>query len=261
MRQEKIFFLDPYPQNKKVALLIHGLGSDSSSWLMQMEPLAKLGYRPIAVDIPGFGKSPFSGRRWTIRRSALMIINQFVDPQVDQMVLIGLSLGGVIAQKILQYRPEKFEKIVLISTFARLRPRRAQNLHYLGRRVLQVFSGNLRKQAMNVADHIFPYPEQKEWHDYLYQQVKRANPKVYRQAMIGLGTFNSARWMREMKIPCLIISGDADNTVALADQKRLARLVKEARHVIIHNAGHAVTIDHAQESNTQLADFLQNLES
>jgi pimeloyl-ACP methyl ester carboxylesterase len=240
-----------------VVVLIHGLGSDSSSWQLQMDTLGKLGYRPVAVDIPGFGRSPFSGRRWTIRRSALAIINLVIEPLPKPIILVGLSLGGVIAQKILQYRQNNIEKIILISTFSRLRPRRAHNLPYLGRRLLQIFSGNLRKQAMNVADHIFPYPEQKEWHDYLFQQVKEANPRVYRQAMVGLGTFNSARWMRKIEIPCLIISGAEDNTVSLLDQKRLARLIKGSKHIIVEHAGHAVTIDHSSAVNDVIKEFLQ----
>ena len=39
-----------------IVLFLHGLGADSGSWFMQFEPLILEGMRPIAIDIPGFGK-------------------------------------------------------------------------------------------------------------------------------------------------------------------------------------------------------------
>ena len=257
MPKERIYFLDPCPQNEKVILMLHGLGSDSSSWQLQMPELISAGYRPIAVDIPGFGRSKYLYRIWTVRRVALMIVKQVIDPLQQPIVLMGLSLGGVIAQKIVQYRSEEIEKLILVSTFAKLHPKINKNLPYLGRRALQIFSGKVYKQAALVADHIFPEPEQKQWHDYLYAQIKSANPRIYRQAMVALSSFNSRRWMKQNIIPCLVVTGSADNTVTVQDQNRLARITPNSAHLVIAGAGHAVNVDHTHEFNQALLKFLR----
>ena len=256
LQKDQIFYLDPYSKNENVIALIHGLGSDSSSWQLQMDVLASQGFRPIAIDIPGFGNSRFSFRHWSIRRAALMISQQIIDPLEKPVIFIGLSLGGVIAQKILEYRPQKIKKIVLVSTFSRLHPKVKKNLPYLGRRVVQVFSGNIRKQAKTVADRIFPLPDQLIWHDYLLSQVKHANPKIYRQAMIGLSAFNSKRWIKNTGIPCLVVTGSDDSTVTIQDQNRLAKIIPGAKHITIVGGGHAVNVDHYQEFNQKLIQFL-----
>ncbi|MHC1741088.1 MAG: alpha/beta fold hydrolase [Anaerolineaceae bacterium] len=256
MNNEQIYFADPCPNNKRVILLLHGLGSDSTSWQLHMNTLISLGYRPIAVDLPGFGISPYTSARWIIRRVALLIAKQLIDIRSEPIILIGLSLGGVVAQKILQIRPKKIEKVILISTFSRLHPKIKSNLPYLGRRIIQVFSGNIRQQARIVADRLFPLPDQKDWHDYLENQVINANPKIYRQAMMSLAIFNSRPWMKDIYLPCLVVTGDKDSTVTVRDQKRLAKLIRGSQHIIIKGGGHAVNVDHFQEFNHILQEFL-----
>ena len=260
MSKDQIFVIDPQPQNKKIIILLHGLGSDSSSWQLQFDALISQGFRPIAVDVPGFGKSDFTFHRWTIRRAALMIVRQVIEPLDEPVMLIGLSLGGVIAQKIVQICPQKVTRIILVSTFARLHPKLKKNLPYLSRRILQVFSGNIRKQAVTVADRIFPLKEQKIWHDYLLDQIKNANPVIYRQAMISLAAFNSRRWMKRCAIPCLVITGEKDSTVTAMDQKRLANLIPQSTHIVIAGGGHAVNVDHFEEFNSDVIRFLNKSE-
>lgn len=258
LSKDHVYFFDPCPQNEKVILMLHGLGSDFTSWQLQMPELISAGYRPIAVDIPGFGQSKYPYRIWTVRRVALMIIKQVIDPLQRPVILMGLSLGGVVAQKIVQYRSEEIEKLILVSTFAKLHPKIKKNLPYLGKRALQIFSGKINKQASLVADHIFPGPEQKQWHDYLYAQIKNANPRIYRQAMVALSSFNSGRWMKLNIIPCLVITGSVDNTVTVQDQDRLASIVSNSEHLIIDGAGHAVNVDHTPEFNRALLKFLKS---
>lgn len=179
-----------------------------------------------------------------------------IDPLPGKVSLFGLSLGGVIAQQILKECPDKIEKSILTSTFSRLHPDIHSNFPYLSRRLLQVFTGNINSQAKNVADRIFPLDSQKVWHDYLFQQVLNADPKIYRQAMISLARFNSRRWMKETTIPCLVVTGTKDTTVTLENQKRLADLIPAGVWQVIEGGGIAVNIDHVDEFNQIMADFL-----
>ncbi len=255
-RKPSIFYLDPYPDNQRIILLIHGLGSDSSSWQLQFPALDALGYRPIAIDLPGFGRSSYPLKIWRIRRVTNWIAQEIVDSFPEPIDVMGLSLGGVIAQKLVQARPQKIKKLILVSTFSRLHPRLRKNLPYLRSRIIQIFSGRLKEQAQNVADHIFPQADQKLWHDYLYDQICHANIRVYRQAMLELAKFSSFRFLRTLKIPVLVITGTADNTVSLEDQMQLARRIPGSTHIFIQGGRHAVNVDHAQEFNAAISNFL-----
>jgi pimeloyl-ACP methyl ester carboxylesterase len=255
-RKPSLFYLDPYPNNQRIILLIHGLGSDSSSWQLQFPALNALGYRPIAIDLPGFGRSPYPLKIWRIRRVTNWIAQEIMDSFSEPIEVMGLSLGGVIAQKLAQVRPQKVKRLILVSTFSRLHPRLRKNFPYLRSRIIQIFSGRLKEQAQNVADHIFPQPDQKLWHDYLYNQICHANIRVYRQAMLELAKFSSFRFLRTLKIPVLVITGSADNTVSLEDQALLARRIPGSTHIFIQGGRHAVNVDHAQEFNAAISKFL-----
>jgi 3-oxoadipate enol-lactonase len=252
-----LYSIDPFPCNTKPILLLHGLGSDATSWQLQMEPLANAGFRPIAIDIPGFGKSSYPYRRWNIRKASLIIIHEMMEQFSSPIVLMGLSMGGTIAQTIYSYRPDSISKMILASTFAKLRLSPGQNLPYLTRRLAQMAVGDITKQAGTVSDRIFPSPEQKVLHDYLFDQVQRANPVIYRQSMISLGLFNSTHWMKKCKIPVLVISGREDSTVTLKNQTRLSRIIPESQHFVIDNGGHAVSVDHPELFNHAMLEFLQ----
>jgi 3-oxoadipate enol-lactonase len=256
LKKEQIYLLDPAPQNSKIILLIHGLGADSSSWQLQFADLIENGFRPIAIDIPGFGRSKYPYRRWTIRKTAYLITNQIIDQYPGKITLLGLSLGGVVEQQIIKLRPEKIEKAIFVSTFARLRLKKSNNLHYLNQRFVQVLSGNFSLQAKSVADRIFPLAEQKELHDYLYDQIIHANPRIYRQAMIALAAFNSRLWMRKILFPCLVITGTKDSTVTIENQKELVNILKNVKWVEIEGGGHAVNVDHNKEFNKILINYL-----
>jgi pimeloyl-ACP methyl ester carboxylesterase len=184
-------------------------------------------------------------------------LHELVDKLNGPLIVVGLSMGGTITQMLYRQRPEKIRKMVLVSTFSRLRPSAGENLPYLLRRLAQVSTGNLSKQAQTVADRLFPGEGQKFLHDYLLDQITTANPKVYRQCMVALGLFNSTLWMKKCTIPVLVISGDADTTVTLKNQRRLVNTIPNCEHIIISGGGHAVSVDHSDLFNSSLLSFIQ----
>jgi pimeloyl-ACP methyl ester carboxylesterase len=253
---DTINYLDPAPNNRKIILLIHGLGSDSTSWQLQIPTLIQIGYRPIAIDVPGFGKSDYPYKRWTIASATKWITKNLVDQQPGKFDLMGLSMGGVIAQRLIKERPDKIDKVILVSTFSHLHPNIKSNFPYLSKRLLKIITHDLNSQAKIVADRVFPFPEQIQWHNYLEDQLLKADPVIYRQAMLSLAAFNSRKWLPSMNYPFLVVSGDKDSTVTIENQERLVKLLLKCEWKIIHNGNHAVNVDHVLEFNKAMVEFL-----
>ena len=249
-------YLDPYPGHARVVLLLHGLGADGSSWALQFPALGAAGFRPVAPDAPGFGRSAYDGRGWSARRYADLLKNLLDELGVDAAHLVGLSMGGVIAQQFALDHPERVRHLVLASTFARLRPSNLSELGYFLSRAVLVHTLGLPVQAGLVARRVFPDPGQDALRAMLIDSITGADPRAYRAVMRALGTFNSLPRLKDLRIPVLVATGAEDSTVSPAAQSRLADAIPGARQVVFANAGHALSIDQADAFNRELLAFL-----
>jgi 3-oxoadipate enol-lactonase len=253
-----LFSLDPNPAGTPVVLLLHGLGANSSSWTLQFDPLIAAGMRPLAPDAPGFGKSRYDGREWSFRRVAADLAGLLNELDTGPVYVVGLSMGGVIAQQFALDYPEFVRKLVLVSTFSVLRPKNLSQWGYFLQRVIVVHTLGLKQQSEIVARRVFPDAGHESLRKMAAEQIASANPRAYRAAMRSLGLFDSRRCLKEIKAPTLVITGECDSTVSPVRQKLLANGIPGAKQMVIPNAGHAVAIDQFQAFNKALLGFLSS---
>ena len=253
--------LDPNPSGQPTVLLMHGLGAESTSWILQMPVLSEAGFRPIAPDAPGFGSSPYDGSGWNIRRVAVQMSDLLGELGSGPAHIVGLSMGGVIAQQFALDFPQLTRKLVLVSTFTVLRPQGLKGWAYFIRRAAALLTRGMNAQAQVVARHIFPEPQDEGLREMYLASVRRANPQAYRRAMLALGSFDSSKRLGEIHAPTLVISGSEDGTIPPERQKKLSEGIPSARQVIIPKAGHAVSVDQAERFNQLLLDFLKRMKS
>lgn len=251
-----LHYLDFNPQGSPPVLLLHGLGADSSSWGYQIPALCEAGLRPIAPDLPGFGKSLPGSGRWTIARAAEDVVRLLVGLKISQVRVVGISMGGTVALQMALDFPEWVQKLVLVSTFACLRPKRFDEMGYLvGRFVVANLRGK-EYQAQAVAMRLFPDPAQAQLREEIKQRIIQSDQRVYRQAMQALALFDARRRLAEIQIPTLVISGERDTTVPLPNQRVLVEGIPGARQVVIPDAGHAVIVDQVARFNRELLGFV-----
>jgi len=96
-------------------VLLHGLGGSHLSWVQAAPGLAGLG-RVVALDMPGFGRSPRAGRP-TRLMDQRRILRRFLDQHVGgPVVLAGTSMGGVVALLEASMKPDGVAGVVLTSS-------------------------------------------------------------------------------------------------------------------------------------------------
>jgi pimeloyl-ACP methyl ester carboxylesterase len=257
--KETIFhYLDFNPDGSPTVLLLHGLGADGSSWGYQIPALCEAGLRPIAPDLPGFGKTIPGAGRWTIQKAAQDTARLIVGLAGGPVIVAGISLGGVVALQMALDFPQMISRLVLINTFACLRPKRFDEAGYLlGRFIVTNLRGK-EYQAETVAWRLFPKPEQEALRRELVQRILQSDQRVYRQAMQSLALFDVRRRLGELRMPVLLISGQNDSTVPLENQNELAEGITGAEHVVIPDAGHAVIADQAMKFNRVFLEYLKS---
>jgi 3-oxoadipate enol-lactonase len=252
----KIHLLDPNPTGSPAVLLLHGLGATADSWTLQITALTKAGYRPLAPDLPGFGLSIYDGKGWNIRRLSNLIKDHLEKIGIVTYSVIGLSMGGVIAQQICHQFPKSIQKLLLVSTFACFRPGNISEWSYFLNRFLAINLIGLPAQARLVSQRVFPQPDQESLRGLLIDNICSADPRAYKGAMRSLFFFDSRKWLSQIKQPTLIISGNHDTTISPRKQAELTALIPGSRQIILPNSGHAACVDQAEFFNEIMLEFL-----
>lgn len=245
------------PAGSSAALLLHGLGSAGADWLLQFKPLGEAGYRVLAPDLRGFGESSWPGRTSVpdMARDVVLLLDEL---GVEAADVVGISMGGTVALQLALERTDRVGRLVLVNTFARLRPQGLSGYLYFPLRMVLMYTLGLETQARLVAKRMFPRPDQAAYRLQLYQRVVRTDPQAYRASMWALARFNVEDRLHEVRVPTLVITGGGDTTVPPAAQRRLAEGIPSARRAMLPDAGHAVIVDSPIEFNRVLLPFLDS---
>lgn len=245
-------------QNNFPILLLHGLGASGESWVYQTNALVACGYYVLAPDLPGFGNTPANAREWSLNQVVFELKEYLDQKNIPVCGLMGISMGGVIAQILAASYPDRITILILVNTFASLRRGKLSERIYFLKRGLRAFILSPRAQADLVAWRVFPGKDQELFRSMLKNSISRADGRVYRKCMLALARYDGRELARKIRMPTLVISGGNDTTVPLDLQRELVDTLPNARQVIIPNAGHAANIDQPELFNRLMLDFYAN---
>ncbi|MEN4012774.1 MAG: alpha/beta hydrolase [Bellilinea sp.] len=239
-------------------LMLHGLGATSESWVLQFDALVRSGYRALAPDLPGFGNTPADHRGWNLG-NVVGELNEYLERcNVRNCGVMGISMGGVVAQLLAATYPEKIASVILVNTFLSLRRAKlSENIYFL-KRGLRAFFLSPKAQAELVARRVFPREDQEHFRRLLRDGIEKADAKVYRQSMLSLMRFEGKSLARKIIAPVLVISGENDTTIPVTMQKALVDALPYAAQVILRDAGHAANVEQPQLFNQLMLEFYSN---
>ena len=239
-------------------VFLHGLGSCGQDWLLQMPVLADR-FHAIAPDLRGHGQSARPQGRICVADLAGDVTGIMDALGVERAHLVGLSLGGCVAQQIALDCPARVRSLTLVNTFARLdsgEPRTAL-LVALRMGILGILG--LPTQAHFVAARLFPKPEQAPLRQIAAQRIAANDPPTYRRMLVAIKRFDVRDRLGEIRCPTLVIAGERDTTVPLRAKRFLAAHIPGARLEIVADSGHATPVDQPDAFNELLTRFLQSV--
>ncbi|MBN1178983.1 MAG: alpha/beta fold hydrolase [Anaerolineae bacterium] len=235
-------------------LLLHGMGSCADDWFFQFPALVDR-YTVLAVDLRGHGRSAAPPAPYTIAGMADEVAALMVALQLDLAHVVGLSLGGLVAQSLAVRHAERVRTLVLVNTFARLRPRGLRGWWYFLKRGVALLTGGVEAQAEVVARGVFPKPEHALLRQATAERLRANNPAAYRATMRAVVRFDGRRDLARIAVPTLVIAGVEDTTVHLAAKEALAAGIRGARFEAVPNSGHATPLDQPEVFNRLLREF------
>ena len=114
-----IHYLDLNPRGFPCVMLLHGLGATCASWQLQTPALVEEGYRVVAPDMRGFGKSSYPGGKNDPKIMANDISDLCDMLDLHELHVVGISLGGTVALEFTLANPATVRSLVITNSFAR----------------------------------------------------------------------------------------------------------------------------------------------
>ena len=98
-------------------ILVHALGLNSSMWTLQVPVLGQR-YRIVRYDVRGHGRTPYHGEPISIESLANDLLDLMDHLQIEEAAVVGLSMGGMIAQAFASVNPGRVAALALVSTMS-----------------------------------------------------------------------------------------------------------------------------------------------
>ena len=234
-------------------ILIHGLYVNSDCWKYQL-PCFERDYHVLRFDLHGHGRSLITGKRITIGNyiNDMSILLKHLGWEKD-LIVIGHSLGGMVAQVYAHENQERIVKLVIASSYCFVRDEEVSEvLEGFNQFTMEQFSkgiGRLGLTPYNKEDAIWIA---KMMTDYLTKE----NAILATYASAG---FNFCDQLPSIKIPTLIIVGENDQRTPVEAAEVMHNRLPQSELYIVENANHLVIVDHAQEFNEVVSRFLNQV--
>ena len=239
-------------------IFLHGLGSCGEDWIFQTVHFCAI-YRVVAPDLRGHGRSSKPAGPYSIALFASDVAALLAALSIERAHVVGLSLGGLVAQQMALDFPERVRSLALTSAFAHLLSADVRRLAQLAWRGILSLVLPLERSAPIVAKSLFPFPHQAALRHTAAARIAANDRAAYRSSIAAIRRFDSRRRLHRITCPTLIVSGDRDRTVPRSLQSRLAQGIPGARWEIVRDSGHATPIDQPDAYNALLESFLSDV--
>lgn len=244
-------------------LMLHGIGGGHRAFAPQVETLASLGFRAVAWDMPGYGRSapiePYS-----FKGLAQRCVDLIDALQCDSVALVGHSMGGMVGQEVIARRPDKVNKLILCGTSAAFgkrtdgRSAEAWAQQFIAQRTAPLDAGQTMADmaARLVPQMVGPaaLPEGLKLAEHCMASVPAA---TYRRALECLVTFDRQADLAHIRVPTLLIGGEFDRVAAPAVMRQMAAAIPRARYAELAGIGHLMNLEAPDAFDALLLDFLR----
>ncbi|RRV35635.1 alpha/beta hydrolase [Stutzerimonas stutzeri] len=265
----QLYYKDWGPKDGPVVTFSHGWPLSSDSWESQMLFLASEGYRVVAHDRRGHGRSsqPWEGNDMDHYADDLAAVIDALDLQ--DVTLVGFSTGGgEVARYIGRHGTGRVKKAVLVSAVPPMMLKTADNP---GGLPLEVFDG-IRKASLEDRAQLYldlasgPFygfnrPGAKVSQGLIDNWRAQGMQAGHKNTYDSIAAFSATDFREDLKkfdVPTLVIHGDDDQIVPLdISGKASAAQIKDAKLIVYPGAPHGLTDTHKARFNQDLLDFLR----
>lgn len=244
---------------REALVFVHGLSGSSSAWIPYEQNFGKK-FNLLFFDLRGHGKSvkKTAPDYYFLENISADIVALAAKFKLKKFILIGHSLGAILAMDCAQKHKDKISRLILLA------PNYQTN---------KTWRAKIVNHFLGIAKIIEPMPfeERIGFHlDYrrffgagdwsarrIYADVKNTSLRVYCRCLREAKKIDGEKMVEKISMPTLIIHGKKDTIFPCVDSMRLAKKIPNARLEILPDANHILVINSPKEVSNLMNDFLR----
>lgn len=238
-------------------MMIQGLGANMDWWAMYPRLVTELSkkFKTVMFDNRGAGRTDVSDRRCTIRLFADDTAGLMDNLGISRAHVLGISMGGMIAQELVLNYPEKVEKLVLCSTNCGgrktvLPSRKVMGMLLADRSTLSQKERDKIPISLSLTEDFAK--KNPDFVELAVQQMHKApiSSEVLKRQLNAIREFDTYERLSQIKAPTLILHGKKDILIPPGNASILAEAIPNARLVHLERSAHGLIEDVDEVINT-----------
>jgi pimeloyl-ACP methyl ester carboxylesterase len=237
-------------------LLIMGLGA-TSDWWWRTRPVLAARHRTIAFDNRGVGRSDVPPGPYSMAVMASDAAAVLDAAGVERAHVIGVSMGGMIAQEFALKYPERVVSLILGCTAPGGRNAVRAEADAIG-----ALTGRAGMTPEQAEEAVIPFiydagtPRARIEEDLAIRRPWYATPEGYTAQLMAIVSWQAYDRLPQISVPMLVIHGKNDRLVPVGNGELIAARIPGAQLVLIPAAGHLFTTDQPEAAQAALLGFL-----
>ena len=208
-------------------------------------------FRGIAVDLRGYGDSEKPATGYSIFQFSSDLIKLADVLQIKKAVWVGVSMGGMILQRLALDHPERVRALVLVST--------TDGPMILDKDIPTIGAPrDYREVSKNMIVESFPADTQAKTYQPLLDRISTWNGTVIREALTSMSQFNVHGQLTRIQVPTLIMVGVKDDVATPAIAKGIQAQIAGSQ-VVEYQTGHFMMAEDPDRFRAVLGEFLKGL--
>jgi len=253
INENEIYYIssDEIDNSKPTLLLLHGAGQSHLTWKYQVESLSSLNdFNFLIPDLTGHGKSKGEGLK------SVSEYTEFAKKLIDELglkevIFVGHSMGGAIAQVLTLDHPEYLKAIILVCTGAWMR---------VARETLLAVKNNYETFCDILSTRSFTEKTPEILKTKFKEGLLNTDQNVVYNDLIACNNFDISDKVSEINIPTLIIAGKEDILTPVKYSEYLNHQIYDSELTFIEGSGHFVMQEKQEEFNEIILNFIKELD-
>ncbi len=244
-----------------VLLMLHGIGGGHRAFAPQVEAFAHAGFRAVAWDAPGYGRSapvePYNFKALAARCIAL-IEALLATSERKSLALLGHSMGGMLAQEVVARRPDLVHQLILCGTSPAFgKADGAWQQQFVAERTAPLDAGKTMAELAEVLVPQMVGPGALPEGALLAQRcMAEVPPATYRRALQALMGFDRRANLPQIRVPTLLVAGEFDKNAPSSVMRKMAEQIASSHFVELPGVGHLQNLEAPDAFEAAVLAFL-----